>query len=175
MSVWKGLWRGLQIVLTLVLAALLVCNLYLIAAQRLFGVEHPTVFGVTTAVVASGSMSPALEVDDLILIHAQDDYAPGDVITFSSGSNLVTHRIMAKTEAGFVTQGDAKNTSDLERVSLEHVVGKVVWRLPGAGRVLGYLRTPLGLMCLVLLGILLMALYIRPQSSRVGKEDGNGI
>ena len=38
MSVWKGLWRGLQIVLTLVLAALLVCNLYLIAAQRLFGV-----------------------------------------------------------------------------------------------------------------------------------------
>ena len=175
MSVWKWFWRGLQSVLTLLLAALLACNLYLITAQRLFGVEHPTVFGFTTAVVASGSMSPALAVDDLILIHTQKDYAPGDVITFSSGSSLVTHRIVEKTEAGFVTQGDANNTSDLEPVSLEHVVGKVVWQLPGAGKVLGYLRTPLGLMCLVLLGILLMALYILPQSSRVGKEDGNGI
>lgn len=174
MSVLKLLWRGIQVVLTLVLAALLACNLYLIAAQRFLGVEHPTVFGFTTAVVASGSMSPALEVDDLILIHAQDSYEPGDVITYESGSSLVTHRIVEAVEEGFVTQGDANNAPDLEPVRLENVVGKVVGQIPGAGRVLGCLRTPLGLMCLVLLGILLLALYVRPQRSRVGKEDGNG-
>lgn len=173
MRTLKWLGRGVQLVLTVALAALLACNLYLIGAQRLFGVEHPTAFGFTAAVVASGSMSPALEVDDLILIHAQDSYEPGDIITYESGSSLVTHRIVETVEEGFVTRGDANNAPDLEPVPLDHVVGKVVWQIPGVGTALGYLRTPLGLMCLVLLGALLLALSAR--NPRIGKEDGNGI
>lgn len=172
MKVLRWLGRGGQIALTVVLAVLLACNVYLIVAQRLFGVEHPTAFGFTAAVVVSGSMSPALEVDDLILIHAQDSYQPGDIITYQSGSSMVTHRIVEEGEGGFVTRGDANNAPDLEPVPLDRVVGKVVWQIPGVGTVLGYLRTPLGLMCLVLLGGLLLALSTRKPTTC--KEDGNG-
>lgn len=166
---WLG--RGMQLLLTVALSVLLACNLYLIGAQRLFGVEHPTAFGFTTAVVASGSMSPALEVNDLILIRTQDSYEPGDIITFQSGNSLVTHRVVKETEAGFVTRGDANNTADLEPVPLDDVVGKVVWQIPGAGAVLGYLRAPMGLMCLVLLGVLLLSGL--PRKPRAREEDGN--
>lgn len=68
--------------MTTLLAVLLLGNLYLLAAEKLFGISNPTFFGFTTAIVNSGSMEPALKVDDLILIHAQDGYEQGDVITY---------------------------------------------------------------------------------------------
>ena len=74
-------YHPLQVMTTL-LAVLLLGNLYLLAAEKLFGISNPTFFGFTTAIVNSGSMEPALKVDDLILIHAQDGYEQGDVITY---------------------------------------------------------------------------------------------
>ena len=49
--------------LTVLLALLLALNLYVLAAQRLFHVETPTVFGYSTAVVLTGSMSGTIEPD----------------------------------------------------------------------------------------------------------------
>lgn len=45
----------------------------------------------------TGSMEPTLSVDDLLVIHQESDYTPGDIITFRSGSGLVTHRIVDET------------------------------------------------------------------------------
>ena len=136
-------------------------------------------------VVLSGSLSGEtedhIEVGDLVFVGRADPekLEVGDVIAYMNGGTTVTHRITAiDTDADggllFTIKGDANNAPDLGPVRLENVVGKVVGQIPGAGRVLGCLRTPLGLMCLVLLGILLLAWYVRPQRSRVGKEDGNG-
>lgn len=88
--------------MTTLLAVLLLGNLYLLAAEKLFGISNPTFFGFTTAIVNSGSMEPALKVDDLILIHAQDGYEQGDVITYQSDGGLVTHRIVEIRTEGFV-------------------------------------------------------------------------
>lgn len=97
--------RLLQLVLTVLLALLLAYNLWLIFQQQVMGTAHPTVFGYSVAVVASGSMEPALSVDDMIFSRAQDRYEVGDIITFAKGSSLTTHRIVAVTDEGYRTQG----------------------------------------------------------------------
>lgn len=172
----KGLHRigaVLRVAVTLLLAILLLCNLYLLAAQRLLGQATPTVFGFTTAVVLSGSMEPVLSVDDLIVIQTRSGYAPGDIVTYESGSNLVTHRIVDTTADGFITQGDANNAPDAQPVAPDCIVGKVVVSLPGAGLLLTWLKTPLGMTCLVFLGILLIELpFFLQRTHRNPKEEG---
>lgn len=154
--VFKCLWKGGQGLITLLMALLLMCNLYLIVIGRLTQAECPTIFGYSTAVIVSGSMEPALSVDDLILSHAQDSYVEGDIITFHSGSSLTTHRIAEVTEAGYITRGDANNAADLEVVPQDAVVGRVVGRVSHVGSVLAFLKTPLGMLLLFLAGILII-------------------
>lgn len=137
-------------VVTVLLAALLAANLYVLAAQRLLGVESPAVLGLRSAVVLTGSMSGAIEPDDLVVTHEQASYRAGDIIMFRSGSNTVTHRITAVTPEGYRTKGDANNAEDAAVTAAEDVLGRVILVIPGAGGVVRLLRTPLGMLCLVL-------------------------
>lgn len=111
------------------------------------------------------------------MTRVQTDYAPGDIVSFASGSTLVTHRIVQENPDGFVTQGDANNTADIQPVASEQIVGKVVLSIPAVGIVLGYLQTPLGLTCLVLLGFLLIELPMvaaRWRRTQEEEEENNG-
>lgn len=155
----KGLRRAgkvLQVMVTTLLAVLLLGNLYLLAAEKLVGISNPTFFGFTTAIVTSGSMEPALKVDDWVLIHAQDNYQQGDVITYQCDGGLVTHRIVESRTEGFVTRGDANNAVDSGLVTSEKIVGKVIGRIPEAGIWVRWLRSPLGMTSLILVGLLLV-------------------
>ncbi len=138
-------------VVTAALAVLLAANLYVLAAQRL-GVKDPAVLGLRSAVVLTGSMSGAIEPDDLVVTHAETAYAAGDIIMFRSGGHTVTHRITAVTEEGYRTKGDANNTEDAAVTPPEDVLGRVIAVIPGAGQedAVRFLRTPLGMLCLVL-------------------------
>lgn len=161
--------------LTVVLAVLLGCNLYVIGARFLGGVTQPEVFGYSTAVVVSGSMSGSIEVNDMVVIRRSDSYQTGDVISFESGSNLVTHRIVERTAEGFITKGDANNTPDREPVIMDQIVGKVVLVIPGIGKILEYLRTPLGMTCLVLVGFALVEFPVwfgKAEEGTPGRKGG---
>lgn len=148
--------RAARVLALAVLVAVITCSAYLIVAERVAGVDNPTVFGYSTAVVMSGSMEPELSVGDLILNHAQDGYAVGDVITFDTGSTLTTHRIVGESPEGYVTQGDANNANDLDAVSDESIVGRVVVSVPYAGDVVIFLRSPIGLSLLLFAGFLIL-------------------
>ncbi len=156
MKAIKIIWRVLQSVLLVLLSVILLCNLYVIGAKALLHEENPTVFGWSWAVILSGSMEPEISLDDLIVNKAQDAYEVGDIITFENGSSLTTHRIVGKTETGFITKGDANNTEDTNPVAQERIVGKVVFSVPKVGLVIGYLKTPMGMLCMVLLGFCLI-------------------
>lgn len=163
--------RLLQLALVCLLALLLACNLWVIFQQQVMGIDHPTVFGYSAAVVASGSMEPALSVDDMILNHTQDGYAVGDIITFAKGSSLTTHRIVAVTDEGYITQGDANNAPDPDPVAPREVVGRVVVHLPGIGSLLAALKTPLGMTLLFFVGLILLELPFFFRGQRNEREE----
>jgi len=156
MKFFRVSMKIISILLTAILGVILVCNLYTIAVRAITGRLQPTVFGFSAAVVISGSMHDAIEIDDMILIHKEKDYAVGDVITFQSEGNLVTHRIVAQTAEGFITKGDANNAPDRDPVAPQNVVGRVILAIPRVGTVISFLRTPLGMTALVLVGFALI-------------------
>lgn len=155
--------------LTLALAFLLGCNLYSICARQLLHQVQPTVFGWSAAVVISGSMADTISVNDLIIAKAQEGYQTGDIISFLQGDTLVTHRIVEETPEGYLTKGDANNTPDPDPVPKENVVGKVRWIVPGAGNIIEGIRSPLGMLCIVLLGLGLFILPGMISEKQTGK------
>lgn len=164
----KVAFKILQRMLMLLLVFLLLCNIYVIMAKKITGSMTADVFGFSMAVVASGSMEPALSVNDVIIIKEQENYGEGDIITFAQGNSLVTHRILEKSQTGFITKGDANNVPDTKEVKMEDVVGKTVFVIPAAGKWIAYGRTPLGMMLLVFVGMLILGIPV--MSNKKYKE-----
>ena len=100
--------------LCFVLVSLLIgVSLFFANAKMVLHKQLPTIGGYGQAVVLSGSMSPAIEVNDLLIIKKCDTYKKGDIITFVDYTNdLVTHRIVAISEEEVLTKGDANNITD---------------------------------------------------------------
>ena len=152
-------------VLVAVVLFLMGCGL----TQRFFNKDGYTgICGIGYAVVVSGSMIPTLQIDDMILYqeHAKEDYKVGDIIVYvrDKGKDtemLITHRIKEIDGDTLVTRGDA-NSRDDKAISFDVVVGKVVWRIAFVGKAVSFLRTPLGIIVIVLfLALIVIAnLYI---------------
>ena len=135
-------------------AALLLVALWQLAARALLGEKLPFLFGYAGAVVLSGSMEPTISAGDLLVIHREEGYRAGDIVSFWEGGSLITHRIVEKTPEGFVTQGDFNNAPDAALVPPERIAGRVVGRLPRVGNALLFLRTPSGVLLLLAAGLL---------------------
>lgn len=79
--------------------------------------------------VASGSMYPTYNKDDLVLMQNIDGiYMPGDIVMFKrpDTSLPVTHRIISITEEGIRTAGDATGQTDWWKVKKEDILGKAI-------------------------------------------------
>lgn len=91
------------------------------------------------SVIISGSMRPAIEVGDMIILKKikPEEVKVGDVIQFwRDEKTQVTHRVLEVVKDSstpyFITKGDANNVVD-NPVPFQNVRGKVVARIPKAG------------------------------------------
>ena len=137
------------------LGVLLGVSVYLANARSLARNQLPMPFGTGIAVVLSGSMEPTLKVGDLIAVRQADQYQKGDIIVYKSTHELIVHRVIETDGQTFITQGDANNSKDAP-IDLEAVQGKVVCRIPAAGYLINYLRTPVGIFLILILAIALI-------------------
>ncbi|MBC8571215.1 signal peptidase I [Zongyangia hominis] len=145
--------RGLVIVL---LCLVLLVNLWLLAARFLLRQDLPKLFGYSQAIVVSGSMEPTFSVGDMVVFKKREQYEMQDVVIFRQGGSFVTHRIVGTAEGGFITQGDANNAKDQDILDPKQIEGAMVAIIPWVGGVISFLRTPLGLLILILTGFALI-------------------
>jgi len=140
----------------------------------------PSVFGREVFVVRSGSMSPAMETGDAVLVSMIDGRAignlkVGDIVTFHPQSNdslLISHRIVETVSNGsgetfYVTKGDANALRDTELVAGDRIVGRVDVRFPQVGRLL-IASQGIGLM--VLLGAAFALAHVSVVLSRNARD-----
>jgi signal peptidase I len=128
--------------------------------------------GPASYVMVSGeSMEPTLSSGDLVVTQKEDAYRVGDLVAFRvpKGEHgegaLVIHRIVRGTAAdGFTTQGDNNDWLDPWSVKAADIVGKKWVSVPGAGRWLDVLRTPMLLAGLA--GSLVVSLILMEESGR---------
>ena len=94
--------------------------------QKIQGAHHPKTFGYGFGVVLTGSMEPNVPAGSFAIIHEQDNYEVGDVITYNHYTGRsVTHRIIEIDGDTIKTQGDANRVSD-PTFSSKDIIGKVV-------------------------------------------------
>lgn len=148
------------------LAILLISNLYTIIMRHGFGQKQPEIFGFSTAVVISGSMEPAIHVDDLVLIHRQDSYQIRDIVMYEGEHSMVTHRIVGIEDGVYITQGDSNNAPD-PPIPKERVAGKVIHTVHGAGKIIGFFQSPLGMCILMMAAVVILLL---PEAGKKEKE-----
>lgn len=154
-------------------AVLLVYNAYMLIAKYACGIPMPTVFGYAGARVPTGSMDDDsgdddIEIGDFVIIHAQDSYEIGDVVTFydASANITVTHRVVDIVGTTYYIRGDTTGERDendrpitegvvTDAVPLENIIGKVVGVIPGFGGFIEFMQKPYGLLIVCGIGVLI--------------------
>ena len=170
----KALLRSL----TTALVCAAVIFAFLISGIRLLGFD---VYGVLT-----GSMVPAYPIGSLIYVQDVDpnELELRDVITFSSGKTIVTHRIVEIVrddnnpyQLKFRTKGDANNDPDASLVGPADIIGKVAFGIPHLGTVANYIQNPPGLYVTIFIGLALIGLviFMDTDDNKQAEAAKNGI
>ncbi len=169
--VFSAIWRVMLILLAVILA-ISACTL---AYDKFVKKSKiPSVFGYSMLIVASPSMTGAIEAGDAIIIKKSDSYAVGDVITYfpEDESFSVTHRIVRVEGDKFYTKGDANQSEDSDPVLIEQIVGKVAVKLDKVGYFIEWLKSPVGIIFAATF-IVLLILIIVIEDKRRGKTDSD--
>ena len=146
----KSILAEIKNVLAIIIITVLCLYALMANSNRAGSSSLPMSFGIGGAIVATGSMEPTLPTNSYILVKAQDNYYVGDIVAYVSERSVVVHRITAINGKMITTKGDANNAEDPE-FPAENIKGKVIFKIPGAGKVINVLKTPFGGMMLVLI------------------------
>jgi signal peptidase len=128
-------------------------------------------------IVRSGSMEPAINVGDMVLAGpvGTGGIKPGVIISYESGKNLITHRVLSIDGNTLITKGDANKEPDPNPVRLSQVQSRYIFRIPYVGYVAGFLRTRPGwLLSIVLPSIVLVGFIVKDiikEASRNEKSE----
>ena len=91
--------------------------------------DYVNVGGYTFFIVASGSMSGTVDINDMVIVKITDDYQVGDIVTYQADGYFVTHRIISINKNQIITKGDSNNTED-NPIEKSKIIGKVVAVFP---------------------------------------------
>lgn len=153
------------IFLYVVLIPIFILNLIFITNAIVNKDEVPSVFGVKMFVVTTGSMEPTIKPGDLIFSKqiAPENLKEQDIISFSEGKTVVTHRIEKIESEGdklyFLTKGDNNNEYDKGRVEDSNVEGIYVKNIPNLGNVILFMQSKFGIILIVVVPLCLISAY----------------
>lgn len=134
-------------------------------------------------IVASGSMTEALNVGDIIIVRDSgkfNEVNEGEIIVFYSPANtnqVIVHRVKSvvteKDQIGLVTKGDSNLSADSWIVKEENYIGEVIVSIPKLGKILRIIEPPINYGVAVILLILIFIVELtssRKQSKEKNKE-----
>ena len=127
--------------ITRIIVNALTCLLFLILILVIYGKlvttfgknSYPNYFGYTFFEVASGSMEPALHVNDVVLVKiTKENLQKNDIIAFHINNAIITHRILFIDGEVITVKGDSNNVVD-KPITRKQVIGKIVKVFPELG------------------------------------------
>ena len=104
----------------------------------------PKAMGGQSLVVRSGSMSPTFNVGDLIVVKpvAPEELSVGDIVTFATESEIITHRIVTLDYGPegnmLITKGDDNRVKD-RPIYHDQLRGRMEFRVPYVGYVSNFI------------------------------------
>lgn len=132
----------------------------------------PYLFGYKPLVVLTGSMEPSFKVGSIIYYkHVnQNELKEGDIITFSMGNYVVSHRINKIEDGLYETKGDANNTVDAKRITYNDILGKDLnVNVPYLGFYVKFFKD--NMYILVIFALILISDFILSNMSKKEKKN----
>ncbi|RDY23296.1 signal peptidase I [Romboutsia maritimum] len=119
------------------------------------------IIGFRSYVVLSGSMEPTFYPGDLVVTLHKDrtNLKVGDVATFVSDKEIVTHRVVEKTNEGYITKGDNNDVKDMDILTNDNLIGKQALIIPKGGHIVKFLSNTKVVAAEVMLAGALVILY----------------
>lgn len=165
-------WIGTGFLTLLVVMASWLCFDKFVLKHRV-----PSIFGYSSLMVATGSMSGTIEEGDLIIIRDTGDYKIGDIVTFfQDGDDIpTTHRIYNIDENGnWKTRGDANNSYDKRSITNDEIIGEVVLVIPYVGTFIDWAVEGGGLIYIVGIFLILgLGIYIIKGDDDEDEEESS--
>ncbi len=125
-DIWDVIKANIKYVAYGFLVLLILLSVYTFVVTDIMKKDYVNIFGYSYFVVATGSMSGTIEVNDIIFVKLTDNVKNNDIITFKNqNGDIITHRIIQTSGNRIITKGDANNTQD-DAITRNHVIGKVV-------------------------------------------------
>ncbi|MFC7393380.1 signal peptidase I SipW [Scopulibacillus cellulosilyticus] len=178
-----------RMTLTGVIILFILLTIFIVSYSKLSGSGF-NLFGYKIETVLSGSMTPTFKTGSVITVKSLDDPSAlrkNDVISFHPPGNsnmLITHRItkVSKNDGQlqFETKGDHNQTTDLEKIPSQNVVGQYTgFTIPYIGYFVEFLGSKLGcILLLILPGFILVVsslVAIWRTISRLEKSNNNSL
>ncbi len=136
----------LIVLLYIIIIPIMLYDLYLIVQSFVNPGITPSIFGVKTFTIISGSMEPTINIDDIIITKkaSSNDININDIITFKTNNEIITHRVIDIEKSGdkivYTTKGDKNEVSDIVKIEYEQIEGKYLNKIPVLGKVLSILK-----------------------------------
>lgn len=97
---------------------------YVLITTGIMKMDYANIFGYTYFQVKTGSMGNVIDVGDIVIVKLGNDYKEDDIITYKSGGEFITHRLIDIKEDKLITKGDVNNVVD-DPIVKKQVIGKV--------------------------------------------------
>lgn len=150
-------------ILIVIFGLILIITIYNDIQVKAFNKSYADFFGYTSFEVQTGSMVPAININDLVIVKIDDSPKINDIITYQKGNAFITHRVVESYRETYVTRGDANNAKD-EAIKKSQIVGKVVKVIPNFGAVRKTLLNPVVLITLIVSIYILSRLFSNKKS-----------
>jgi len=170
-----SLFASIALVLALML---LILSIYTMV-QAKNDPKNAFLFGYKPVVVETSSMSPYILQNSVVVIHKTDftQVKAGDVVTYETNGQFVTHRAVSMANNQITVRGDNNSAPDTQRVTPRNFVGSAAYRMNWVEPVISgfkqnpasaaarYLALPLAFLILLYFIILMVVKFVR-----TGKE-----
>lgn len=131
---------------------------------NIFSVFNVSLFKFRVYKIASGSMRPYLNINDIVIVMEQNDYQVNDVVTYHADNMYITHRIVKINDDEVITKGDANNIVD-NKFTKDKIVGKVIYRFKIFSFLSKVLSKPLILLFMFIIGLFITILL--PEKNKL--------
>lgn len=156
-------------IILLVLGIIFGVNVYLGNATTIVGNKLPMPFGYGLANVLSGSMEPTFSKGTLLVVKEEKDIKKGEIVVYQSGSELIVHRVIDIDKNMITTKGDANNIAD-PTFDKTQIKGVVVLTIPILGTIAEILKTPTGMLLMLVVAFLLIEFSFRKEKETDEQE-----
>ena len=166
--------------LYIIIIPIIIYDVFLIVQTIIKPEDTPDFFGIKTFSIISGSMEPTISIDDIVIVKKVDkkELTKGDIITFKTNNEIITHRIIDKDltngQLFYTTKGDNNEVSDIQNIEFNHIEGKYIGKIPKAGKVLTFFKNKkvfFAIITVLVLSYLLQRKKIQRRIERKAKRE----